>query len=314
MSNNHSMGSRSGFLKELNKNFPLFIMALPGVTLLIAFSYLPLFGLIIAFKDVHYDIGILKSPWIGFKNFEFLFRSPDAFIITRNTILYNLAFIVLGNVAAIATAIALSEMRSRFMAKFYQSVMFLPYFLSWIVVAYMAFAFLSVDLGILNRVILPKLGLQAVAWYFEEKPWPIILILANLWKYTGYNAVIYLAAITGIDPEYYEAALIDGASKWQQIRNITFPLLSPLIVVLVLLGIGRIFYADFGLFYQLPMNSGALFNVTNVIDTYVYRTLINMNDVGMASAASFYQSIMGFVLVLTSNLIVRRFDPEKALF
>ncbi|WP_039767160.1 ABC transporter permease [Caldicellulosiruptor sp. F32] len=306
--------SRSGFIKELNKNFPLFIMALPGVILLIAFSYLPLFGLIIAFKDVHYDVGILKSPWVGFKNFEFLFKTPDAFIITRNTLLYNLAFIVLGNLAAIATAIALSEMRARFMAKFYQSVMFLPYFLSWVVVAYMAFAFLSVDLGILNTLILPKLGIEPIAWYVEPKPWPVILILANLWKYTGYNAVIYLAAITGIDPEYYEAALIDGASKWQQIKHITFPLLSPLVVVLVLLGIGRIFYADFGLFYQLPMNSGALYDVTNVIDTYVYRTLMGMNDIGMASAASFYQSIMGFILVLTSNLIVRRLDPEKALF
>lgn len=305
---------RSGFLKELNKNFPLFIMALPGVILLIAFSYLPLFGLIIAFKDVHYDVGILKSPWIGFKNFEFLFKTPDAFIITRNTLLYNFAFIVFGNLAAIATAIALSEMRARFMAKFYQSVMFLPYFLSWVVVAYMAFAFLSVDLGILNTQVLPKLGLEPIAWYVEQKPWPVILILANLWKYTGYNAVIYLAAITGIDPEYYEAALIDGASKWQQIKHITFPLLTPLVVVLVLLGIGRIFYADFGLFYQLPMNSGALYDVTNVIDTYVYRTLIGMNDIGMASAASFYQSVMGFILVLTSNLIVRRLDPEKALF
>ncbi|ADQ07773.1 binding-protein-dependent transport systems inner membrane component [Caldicellulosiruptor hydrothermalis 108] len=305
---------RSGFLRELNKNFPLFLMALPGVVLLIAFSYLPLFGLIIAFKDVHYDLGILKSPWVGLKNFEFLFKTPDAFIITRNTLLYNFAFIVFGNLAAIATAISLSEMRARFMAKFYQSVMFLPYFLSWVVVAYMAFAFLSIDLGILNTMILPKLGLQPIAWYFETKPWPVILILANLWKYTGYNAVIYLAAITGIDPEYYEAALIDGASKWQQIRHITIPLLSPLVVVLVLLGIGRIFYADFGLFYQLPMNSGALFDVTNVIDTYVYRTLMGMNDIGMASAASFYQSIMGFILVLTSNLIVRRLDPEKALF
>ena len=305
---------RSGFLRELNKNFPLFLMALPGVVLLIAFSYLPLFGLIIAFKDVHYDVGILKSPWVGLKNFEFLFKTPDAFIITRNTLLYNFAFIVFGNLAAIATAIALSEMRARFMAKFYQSVMFLPYFLSWVVVAYMAFAFLSIDLGILNTLILPKLGLQPIAWYFETKPWPVILIFANLWKYTGYNAVIYLAAITGIDPEYYEAALIDGASKWQQIRHITIPLLSPLVVVLVLLGIGRIFYADFGLFYQLPMNSGALFDVTNVIDTYVYRTLIGMNDIGMASAASFYQSIMGFILVVTSNLIVRRLDPEKALF
>ncbi|WAM31950.1 ABC transporter permease [Caldicellulosiruptor naganoensis] len=306
--------SRSGFVKELNKNFPLFIMALPGVILLIAFSYLPLFGLIIAFKDVRYDVGILKSPWVGFKNFEFLFKTPDAFIITRNTLLYNLAFIVLGNLAAVATAIALSEMRARFMAKFYQSVMFLPYFLSWVVVAYMAFAFLSVDLGILNTLILPKLGIEPIAWYVEPKPWPVILILANLWKYTGYNAVIYLAAITGIDPEYYEAALIDGASKWQQIKHITLPLLSPLVVVLVLLGIGRIFYADFGLFYQLPMNSGALYDVTNVIDTYVYRTLMGMNDIGMASAASFYQSIMGFILVLTSNLIVRRLDPEKALF
>ncbi len=289
-------------------------MALPGILLLIAFNYLPMFGLIIAFKNLNFAKGFFRSDWYGFKNFEFFIRTPYAYTTTRNTILYNLVFIGLGTVFSVACALALHELRNRRTAKVYQSIMFLPYFLSWVVVSYLTFAFLSVDMGFFNKQLLPLLHIPPVEWYGETRFWPPILVLANLWKYSGYNSVIYLATIVGILPEYYEAATIDGASKFQQIRKITIPLISPVIIILVLLGIGRVFFADFGLFYQVPRNTGALFDVTNVIDTYVYRTLVISGDIGMASAAGLYQAVVGFILVLASNLIVRRVDPSKALF
>ena len=292
----------------------LFLMALPGILLLIAFNYLPMFGLIIAFKNLNFAKGFFRSDWYGLKNFEFFIRTPYAFTTTRNTILYNLVFIGLGTVFSVSCALALHELRNRRTAKVYQSIMFLPYFLSWVVVSYLAFAFLSVDMGFFNKQLLPLFHIPPVEWYGETKFWPPILVLANLWKYSGYNSVIYLATIVGILPEYYEAATIDGASKFQQVRKITIPLISPVIIILVLLGIGRVFFADFGLFFQVPRNTGALFDVTNVIDTYVYRTLVISGDIGMASAAPLYQAVVGFILVLGSNLIVRRVDSSKALF
>jgi putative aldouronate transport system permease protein len=307
-------GKRSVFLRELSKNRILFLMALPGVALLFAFNYMPMFGLIIAFKNMNFAQGFFRSDWYGFKNFEFFIRTPDAFLITRNTILYNLVFIAVGTVVAVFCAMALHELRNRRTAKFYQSIMFLPYFLSWVVVSYLAFSFLSVDMGFINKQILPLFHMQPIEWYGGTQYWPPILVFCNLWKYTGYHTIIYLASIVGILPEYFEAATIDGASKLQQIRKITIPLISPVIIILVLLGVGRIFFADFGLFYQVPRNTGALFNVTNVIDTYVYRALVNSGDIGMSSAAGLYQAVVGFMLVLVSNLVVRRIDPTKALF
>jgi len=307
-------GKRSVFLHELAKNRTLFLMTLPGVVLLFAFNYLPMFGLIIAFKNMNFSKGFFKSDWYGFRNFEFFIRTPDAYLITRNTIGYNLVFIVVGTVFAVACALALHELRNRRTAKFYQSIMFLPYFLSWVVVSYLVFSFLSVDMGFVNKQILPLFGIQPLEWYGGTRYWPPILVFCNLWKYTGYNSVIYLASIVGILPEYFEAATIDGASKVQQIRKITIPLISPVIIIMMLLGVGRVFFADFGLFYQVPRNTGALFNVTNVIDTYVYRALVNSGDIGMSSAAGLYQAVVGFLLVLVSNLAVRRIDPAKALF
>jgi putative aldouronate transport system permease protein len=301
-------------LRELAKNRTLFLMALPGLLILFAFSYMPMFGLIIAFKNLNFAKGFFRSDWYGLRNFEFFIKTPYAYTITRNTIVFNLAFIALGTVFAVACAIALHELRNRKLAKVYQSVMFLPYFLSWVVVSYLVFSFLSVDMGFVNKRIVPLLGIQPIEWYGNSRYWPFILVLCNLWKYSGYNSVIYLASIVGILPEYFEAATIDGASKMQQIRKITLPLISPVISILVLLGIGRIFFADFGLFYQVPRNTGALFDVTNVIDTYVYRTLVNSGDLGMSSAAGLYQAVVGFVLVLGSNLLVRKIDQSKALF
>jgi len=300
--------------KKKSLNISLLTMLIPGSLALFVFSYLPMAGIFIAFKDINYTKGIFRSPWVGFKNFEFFLKTPDAWIITRNTILYNVGFIVLGTVLSVAAAIALDRMKSRRIGRIYQGVMFLPYFFSWIVISSLVFSFLSADLGFINREILAKLGMEPINWYVEPGAWPFILVFVNLWRYTGYNSVIYLAAISGIDPGYHEAAAVDGATVWQDIRHITLPLLSPVIIILVLLGIGRIFFAEFGLFFQVPQNMGPLFPTTNVIDTYVYRTLINMGDIGMSSAAGLFQSIVGFILVLGSNLIVRRIDPDKSLF
>jgi len=292
----------------------LFLMLVPEMVYLFINNYMPMFGLTIAFKDINYAKGIWRSDWIGLKNFEFLFISKDAWRITRNTILYNGVFIVLNTVMAIGVAILLNEVRKKFLARFYQSVLLLPYLISMVIVGYLVLALLNLENGFMNKVILPAFGIDPISWYTKPEYWPYILTIVNLWKNIGYLCIIYLAAIVGIDPEYYEAATIDGATKWQQIRSITVPLLMPTIIILTLLAIGRIFYADFGLFYQVPLNSGPLQPTTDVIDTYVYRALITLGDIGMSSAAGFYQSLVGFVLVLVSNLIVRLKDKDQALF
>jgi putative aldouronate transport system permease protein len=300
-------------------NIGLLSMVIPGALVLLLFSYLPMpLGIVIAFKNIKYGPNffatVFGSAWYGLKNFEFFIRTPYAWTITRNTILYNAVFILLGNTAAVTTAIALDGLRVKRAARFYQNLMFLPWFFSWIVISTLIFSFLSVDLGLLNKQLFPALGIQPVAWYSEKVYWPFILVFANLWKYTGYGSVVYFAAIAGIDPNYFEASSLDGANRWQTIRHIMLPLISFVIVIQVLLAIGRLFFSDFGLFYQVPLNMGLLFNVTNVIDTYVYRTLVNQGDMGMSAAAGLYQAAVGFVLVLGSNLIVRRIDPEKSLF
>lgn len=302
------------FVKEIRKNGILFLMMIPGILALILFNYLPMFGVIIAFKNFNYQQGIFGSKWVGFSNFEFLFKTGDAALITRNTILYNLVFIFLGLVVSVFFAIALSEIRNGLLAKYFQSAMLLPHFLSWVVISYLAFSFLSYDRGLLNTGLLKLLGMDPVNWYSEMKPWPFIIISLYIWKHAGYSSVIYLASITGINSEYYESASLDGATKWQQIRNITIPLISPKIIILTLMAVGRIFNSDFGLFYQVPRNSGILYPVTSVIDTYIYNGLTAMGNVGMTSAAGLYQSVVGFVLVLGSNLLVRKIDSEKALF
>ncbi len=314
-------GTESGrmltFKKKLGKAlryWPLIVMVIPGVIYLFINNYMPMFGLIIAFKDVNFTKGILASDWIGFKNFEYLFKTSDALLITRNTLLYNSVFILLNTVIAIGIAIMLNEVRKKFFARFYQSVVLIPYLISMVIVGYLVLAMLSGETGFVNKQLLPMLGIDAISWYSEPKYWPIILTIVNIWKNVGYLCVIYLAAIIGIDPEYYEAATIDGASKWQQIRAITVPLIAPVVTIMTLLQIGRIFYSDFGLFYQVPLNTGALLSTTNVIDTYVYRALMNLGDIGMSSAAGLYQSVVGFVLVILSNYIVSRRNRDNALF
>lgn len=293
---------------------PYFLMMMPGLLYLLINNYIPMAGLVIAFKNVNFSQGLFNSDWYGFKNFEFLFSTSDAFIITRNTILYNLCFIIINTVMAVGVAILLNEVTKKFWSRFYQSAILLPYLISMVIVSYLVFSMLSVESGFLNKTILPMLGKDAVEWYSEASYWPYILVIVNSWKGYGFFCIIYLASIIGIDKEYYEAATIDGASKWKQIWKITIPLIQPQIVMMTLLAIGRIFYSDFGLFYQVPMNSGALYATTNVIDTYVYRGLLQLGDIGMSSAAGLYQSMVGFVLVIIANLTVRKINKENALF
>ncbi len=289
-------------------------MVLPGLIYLLINNYLPMFGTIIAFKDFNYTDGVWGSGWAGFKNFEFLFSTQDAYVITRNTLLYNAVFIVFNLVLALTVALLLNEIKRRYMQNVYQSVLLLPYLISFSIVGYLVYSFLSMDYGFINSAVLQKLGLPPVSWYMEAKYWPFILVLVNAWKYIGYSSVIYLAAMAGINQEYYEAARIDGANRWKQMTRITLPLIRPVIIVMTLLLIGRIFYADFGLFYQVTMNTGILLPTTNVIDTYVYRALIQTGDIGMSSAAGLFQSVVGFLLVFSVNLLIRKFDRENALF
>ncbi|MGE6228498.1 ABC transporter permease [Paenibacillus chitinolyticus] len=300
--------------KKLKRYRMLFLLMVPGIAYLLLNNYLPMLGIIIAFKDINYAKGILASEWVGLKNFEYLFTTSDAFIITRNTLLYNAAFIAVNTFLAVALAILLHEVRHKLLKKFFQSAMLLPYFLSAVIVAYLVYSMLSQEYGFINKFILSPLGFDPIAWYMEPKYWPYILTLVSIWKGVGYLSIVYIAAIIGIDHEYYEASTIDGATKWQQIKHITLPLILPVITIMTLLQIGRIFYADFGLFYQIPMDSGPLLPVTNVIDTYVYRGLMQLGDIGMSSAAGLYQSVVGFVLVLLSNLAVRKLDRDNALF
>lgn len=301
---------KSGF----KKNAPLMLIALPGIAYLIINNYIPICGLFLAFKDYNFMKGVFKSDWCGFNNFKFLFATKDALIMTRNTLLYNIAFIIFGTIFSIIIAIMLCELGKRMRVKLFQAALLLPNLLSWVVIGFVAYAFLNADTGFINKTILAGLGKESVAWYTYQAAWPVILIIVFLWKNAGYQSIVYMSSIGGIDSSLYEAAALDGATKMQQIFQITLPMLKPTIITLVLMSIGRIFYSDFGLFYQVPQNSGALYNVTQTIDTYVYRGLMELNDVGMSAAAGFYQSIVGFILVLIANTIVRKIDSDNALF
>lgn len=291
----------------------LFSMMLPGFIYLIINNYIPMAGLTIAFKRFDYSKGIWGSEWCGFDNFTYLFKTQDALNIVRNTIGYNLVFILLGNVFAVAVAIMLNNLRGQMNKKVYQTVILIPYLISMVVVSYIVFGFLSQENGFLNKLIV-SMGGDPVSWYTTSKYWPIILTLVNLWKGFGYSSILYYATVIGIDSSLYEAATVDGANKWKQIWHVTLPGLKGTIITMVLLNLGRMFYTDFGLFYQVPMRSGLISSVTDTIDVFVYKGLTQLNDVGRASAAGFLQSILGFILVLTANYIVRKIDEENALF
>ena len=291
----------------------LLLMCAPASIIILFISYFPMAGLIVAFQRFSYSKGFFGSEWVGFQNFKFLFLGGNAWRITRNTIGLNVLFIVAGLVVSIIFALMLYEITRKNFIKIYQTVMFFPYFISWVVVSYIVYAFLKMDGGLVNTVLL-KFNIPAVQWYSEAKYWPFVLLIAYLWKWTGYYCIIYYTGLMSIDNEFFEAAEIDGATKFQKTIHISIPLLTPLITIMVLLQIGRIFYSDFGMFYNLPMNSGMLYETTDVIDTYVFRSFRVTGEVGMASAAGFYQSFVGLVMVAVSNLVVKRINPENALY
>lgn len=301
------------FAKELRRNRYLYILALPGLLFFIIFNYLPMFGIIIAFKDYSVTKGIWGSEWAGFANFKFFFTSGHAARVTFNTLFLNALFIIVGTITQAAVAIMLNEITSKFYKRLTQSVIFLPYFMSWVVVGVISLSFFDTQTGMIN-MLFKDIGLEPVSWYTNAEIWRPLLLVFYTWKWTGYGAVIYLAVISNIDTQYYEAAIIDGANKWQQMRYITVPLLIPTVIILVLLAIGRIFYGDFGMIYGLIGDNGMLFRTTDVIDTYVYRALRQVGDFGMSSAIGLYQSFMGFVLVLVSNYMAKRYREESALF
>lgn len=305
------------------KTLLLTTMVLPGTIWLILLRYLPMFGIVLAFKN--YKVyapkpnlinNVIHSDWSGLKNFKFLIQSGDAGIMIRNTLGYNIIFIILGLVISVAFAIMLNEITHKFVAKTYQTLMFFPYFLSWVVASYFVYAFLSPTSGLIpslqKSMGVPKSNI--LDWYNTPGPWPIILIIANIWKNTGYSTVLYLSAITGIDATQYEAASIDGATKWQQVKYVTLPHLKTMILILFIMNVGKIFNSDFGLFYNVPMDAGLLRSATQTIDTYVYHAMLATQNLGMSTAAGLIQNVLGFICIMTANTIVRKVDSDSALF
>ena len=291
----------------------LFIMMVPGIIYILINNYIPMTGLVIAFKRFNYQKGIWGSDWAGLANFTYLFRTRDALNIVRNTLGYNLLFIFLGQAVSVTIAIMLYFLRGTLNKKFYQTMILIPYLISMVVVAYIVFGFLSQEHGVINHLV-KAAGGKPVSFYTTTKWWPLIFVIVHLWKGFGYSSIIYYATVLGIDSSLYEAAAIDGANTAQQIRNVTLPGLKSTIITLVLMSLGGILYSDFGLFYQVPMQSGIISNVTDTIDVYVYRALTQTNDIGRSSAAGFLQSVVGFALVVTVNAIVRKLDEDNALF
>ena len=308
------MRGKTNIMRKIKRFWPMYLMMLPGVAYLVINNYMPIPGLMLAFKKFKYPRGIWGSDWCGFKNFTFLISSKDLWLIVRNTLLYNVAFILLGTILSVIIAIMLNEVRSKKLQQSFQTVILIPHLLSYVIISYIVYALFGAESGMINNSILMPLGVTPISWYTEDRYWPVILTCVYLWKSFGYSSIVYFATLVGFDRTYYEAAMVDGATTWQQISRITLPLLKPVIITLTLFSVGRIFYSDFGLFYQVPMNSGMLYETTSTIDTYVYRGLLEDNNIGRASAATFIQSIMGFILVLVANLTVRRFEKENALF
>lgn len=306
------------FRSSFKKQWVFYTMMIPGLFLIILFCYIPLPGILLSFKDYTPVDGILGSAWIDpwYKNFEFFFKSDVAKTITFNTIFYNLVEGVTVTVCSVALAIMMFEIGNKYVTATYKGIILLPTFLSWIVIQYVVFAMLSPDRGVVNNIIV-SMGGQPIEWYSEPVYWRFIMPFAYLWKNIGYYSVFYVAAIAGIGNDYFEAAQLDGASKWQQIKYITLPLIRPTMIILCLMWVGKIFSAGFGDwngFMNITNNSSMLYPATDVIDTYVYRALQQMYDYGMSTAVGLYQSIIGFVLVLVSNMVIKKIDPDSAMF
>ena len=301
--------------KGFRENLGLLMMAMPMIVVITIFSYIPMAGAVVAFKDFNYKDGIFLSPFSDpfWKNFEYLFKSPDTMRLIRNTLGYNLAFIVLTTIISVAIALMLNEIKNKKALKVYQTTMFFPYFLSWVVVSYITYAFLNPRLGYLNAVA-SQMGGQTLDWYNTPGAWVVIILVLQIWKTLGMNVLMYYASLMAIDTSYYEAAAIEGASRWQCIKKITLPMLYPMMIILTILAVGKIMNSDFGLFYQVPMDSKTLYATTDVLETYVYRALIQSGNIGMSAAASFLKSIVGLILVLITNGVVKKINPDYAMY
>lgn len=303
---------KRGMSLQGRRSMGMLMMALPGILLVLIFNYVPMAGVLIAFKNFKNNLGFFGSEWVGFKNFEFIFKSQDAFRIISNTLGYNLLFIITGTICAIVVALLLNSVHNRKAIKFYQTAYFLPYFISWVLVGYMARTLFEFDKGILNQILV-ALGMDKISWYQEKGPWWLIFILANIWKQIGVQSVIYYGSIMSIDQGLFEAAEIDGCGRLGRIRYITLPLLKPTVVILTILAVGNIMRADFGLFYYLPNNSGMLYAVTDVIDTYIYRALRETGNISGSAAVGLFQSAIGFALVMITNFFAKKADESLAL-
>lgn len=306
--------------KFTNDDFQLMLLSAPTVLWYAIFSFLPMFGVLLAFKEYRLSPGkgffasFMDSAWVGFDKFKFLFAREDAYQILGRTIGYNVVFIILGVIIPVALAIMMANMFSQRYGKVCQTAMFLPHFMSWVVASYFVFAFLSPEQGLVTRA-LAGMGIN-FNFYSDEAIgfWVIMIIILNIWKTTGYGMVVYLASITGIDSTYYEAAVIDGATKWQQAKKITLPLLRPIIIIMTIMALGRIFSSDFGLFYQATKNAASLYPATQTLDVLIYNMLSQQNDIGMSSAAAAFQSVAGFITIMIANAVVSKVDPESAFF
>lgn len=285
-------------------------MALPGVLILFFFDYMVMGGLVLAFKNFDYRLGIWSSPWCGIENFRFLIASRSTFFtITRNTLMYYVIFTVTGMILEISLAIAMDQLVFKRIGKVMQSIFVIPVFISFTAVQFIVYAFLSTDMGMINHLF----GVS-VRWYLEAKYWPVILTIVKLWSGTGYGAVLFMSVLAGIDPGLYEAAQMDGAGKWQQIWHITLPLLKPMVTIMLLLSVGGVLHSDTGLFYQVTRNSGSLYDTTQVLDSYILNAVFHNADFGFTAAASFFQSVVGTMLILLANMAVRRINPDDSLF
>ena len=304
---------REGFLDTVSKSRLLLLMLVPAILYVVIFNYLPMSGIILSFKQFNYRDGIFGSPWNGLDNFRFLFLSGKLLSLTRATMLYNIGFIVVNTFLEVAVAVFINEITCKAFKKCFQSFIFLPYFISWVVAAAIVQALFSYEYGAVTKIMAMITG-RAVNINTTASVWPALLILLNSWKTVGYGSVIYLSAITGIDPGLYEAAELDGANRWQQIFHITVPSLLPTIVIMTLLAVGRIFRGDFGMFYQLIGNNGVLLRETDILDTYIYRSMLGNSNLGMTAAAGFYQSVLCFVTIVAVNALVKKIDPDYSLF
>lgn len=306
------VNKKNKFASDFKRSLPFLLLALPGAVVLFLFRLMPLFGLVLPFKNYNPTLGFWKSDWAGLQNFEFLFRSNDVLNATRNTLFYNAVGIIAGIVVGVGIALLLFELANKYV-KIYQTILYLPYFISFVVVAFIMKGILDMDYGILNKVIV-YFGGEKLMWYNNPEYWFWIIPILSVWKNLGNNVLMYYAALIGISPELYESARIDGAGKLKQVWYISIPMIKNIIVVLFILNIGKIMYADFGLFYNVPLNIGLLYPATDVLDTYVYRALMTIGDIGMSSAAAFYQAVVGFILVIVSNSVAKKIDPESGMF